>query len=243
MARLNKRASSCIGLFLIAMLVTACGGGGGSGGGGVAAGPVASASSFSMTTVMADQINNGYTENFTVTGTQIVGGITFNVTGNGTITVAPAVNAVFEGQAALQNTGTISATLTVNGISAPLSETSQSFSTTNYVPLGESNGEYWVMQGAPVIPATVNVGNTGTIGTYTRYSDSGKATVLGTAQISYVVEADTATSAVVNIILREFDNTNTLLLTDQDRWRIDTLGNLAWVSETASAPDFNYVFN
>jgi hypothetical protein len=78
MARLNKRASSCIGLFLIAMLVTACGGGGGSGGGGVAAGPVASASSFSMTTVMADQINNGYTENFTVTGTQIVGGITFN---------------------------------------------------------------------------------------------------------------------------------------------------------------------
>lgn len=240
MARSNDRVLFLLGSLLIAILVSACGGGGGGGG----SGPVASVSSFSMPAVLADQINNGYTQNFSVSGTQIVGGTTYNVTGTGTITVAPAINTVFEGQVALQNTSTVNATLTVDSVNFPVTDTSQSFSTTSsYAPLGMSNGEYWVVQGVPVIPATVNVGDSGVIGTYTRYTDNTKAIVLGTAQASYVVEADTATSAVINLILREFDNSNALELTDQIRWRIDTLGNVAWRSETATGPDFDYLFN
>ncbi len=243
MARLNDRVLFHLGSLLLAILVSACGGGGGGGGAAVAV-PVVSASSFSMPAVLADQVNNGYTQNFSISGTQVVGGTTFNVTGTGTITVAPASNAVFEGQVALQNSSTTTVTLTVNGITAPpVTETSQSFSTTSYAPLGMSNGEYWVVQGVPVIPATVKVGDTGVIGTYTRYTDNTKTSVLGTAQASYVVEADTATSAVINLILREFDNASVVELTDQIRWRIDTLGNVAWQSETATGPGLNYIFN
>ncbi len=239
MARLDVRVLFNLASFLIAILVSACGGGGGSGGTGL----VVSANTFSLPAVLANQINNGYTQNFTVSGTEIIGGITYNVTGTGTITVTPAVDTVFEGQVALQNSSTINATLTANGISVSVTDTSQSFSTTSYAPLGMSNGEYWVVQGVPVIPATVIVGDTGVVGTYTRYEDNTKATVLGTAEVSYVVEADTATSVVINLILKEFDDSNVLELTDQTRWRIDTLGNVSWRSETATGADFNYLFN
>lgn len=227
-------------VFLFAILLTACGGGGGGGG---AASPVASPSSFSAVTVFANQINNGYTKNFAITGTQVVGGDTYNVTGTGSVTVSPAVNTVFEGQSALQNTSTVNGTITVNGISAPVSDTSQSYSSSSYVPLGESNGEYWVVQGIATIPSTVIVGDAGAIGTYTRYTDSSKTVVLGTAQVSYSVEADTATTAIINVTLQEYDGTNVLEVTAQTRWRIDTLGNVTWVSETSTGADFNYLFN
>ncbi len=242
MQRILSRMGVCFSIFLSALLLSACGGGGGGGGGGVAV-PVASTSSFSMVTIFANQINNGYTKNFAVTGTEVIGGVTYNVTGSGSMTVSPAVNTVFEGQAALQNTSTVNGNVTVNGVSAPIADTSQSYSSSSYVPLGQSNGEYWVVQGIATIPSTVSVGDTAVIGTYSRYTDSSKAAVLGIAQVSYVVEPDTATTAIVNLTLQEYDGANVLELTDQTRWRIDTLGNVTWISETATGSDFNYVFN
>ncbi|MGA7178318.1 MAG: hypothetical protein WBX11_01840 [Thiobacillaceae bacterium] len=225
----------------------ACGGGGGGGG----SGPVASTDSFPAATALQNQTVNGYVQSFTVTGTQTVSGTTYNVSGTGTITVLAASSSSFEGQAALLNDETVSGTLTVNGASAPFSTTTQVYSTPGYAPFGlvvlsppnqPSAAEYCVMQGTPIIPTTVKVGDSGAIGTYNCWSDSFKTTPIGTGQLSYVVEADTAHTAIVNLTEKDYDSTSTLTLTDQRRWRIDTNGNLTWVSETATGPSFSYVF-
>ena len=223
-------------------LLTACGGGGGGGG---TPSPIVSTDSFSFATANAAHINNGYALNFNLTGTQMVGGVNYNVTGSGTVTVTAATPSNFEGQPALLNTETVTGTITVNGVTAPLpAVVQQSYSTTNYVPLGEVDGnEYWVMQGTPVIPATVKVGDTAVLGTFTRYTDSGKATVLGTVKLSYVIEADAAHTAIINLVTQQYDTLNALEYSDQTRWRIDTVGTVTFVSEIATSPLFTYTLN
>jgi len=53
---------------------------------------------------------------------------------------------------------------------------------------------------ALTIPTTVKVGDTGSIGTETKYTDSTKVTPSGVTVMSYIVEADTTSSAIVNLI-------------------------------------------
>jgi hypothetical protein len=105
------------------------------------------------------------------------------------------------------------------------------------------SGGYCVMQGTPTIPSTVKVGDTAVLGTYTCYSDSTTATVVGTTKLSYAIEPDTANTAVVNIIEEEYDNSNVLQSTDQARWRVDLVGTASFVSETATGSGFSYTFN
>jgi hypothetical protein len=124
-SRLMLRAS-IVGL---TALLVACGGGGGGSG---TASSVSSTNSFSFAAANANRINNGLTHNFTLTGTQVVGGVTYNVTGSGTVTESPASSSFFNNQVALLNTQTINGTITVNGTTVPLpSTTVQTYSTTN----------------------------------------------------------------------------------------------------------------
>lgn len=221
----------------LSLSLAACGGGGGG------SGPITSTDSFPMATAFKNQIDSGYFHDFTVTGSQTVSGTTYHVSGSGNISVSPATPSTFEGQAALLNSETLSGTLVVNGTTAPFSSTAQEYATTSYAPFGiVTSSEYCVMQGSPSIPSTVKVGDTAAVGTYTCYTDGSKTTVLGTGQLSYVVEADTEHTAILNLIEKDFDSTNSLQVTDQTRWRIDTFGNLTWVSEAATGPSYSYVF-
>jgi hypothetical protein len=237
--------SSYLRLTLVATLylsLVACGGGGGG------SGPVASTDSFPFAAALQNQAVNGYVQSFTVTGTQTVSGTSYNVSGTGTITVSPASSSTFEGQGAWLNNETVNGTLTANGTSAPFSSTTQEYSTLAYAPFGlvVPGSEYCVLQGAAMIPTTVKVGDSGAIGTYTCWKDSSKLQLYGTGQLSYVVEADTAHTAIVNTTEKDYDSTSTLILTDQRRWKIDTNGNFTWVSETATGQTpggtFSYVF-
>lgn len=217
-------------------LLTACGGGRG----GSTSGPVTSPNSFPASKAIADYVNNGSTFNFDVTGTQTVNETTYNVTGSGTRTVSPATATMFEGQAAFHKTVTVTGTLTVNGTSAPIAGTAQDYYTTNYAALGTvTDTSYCVMQGTASMPANVTVGETAAIGTYTCYKDSSKSTPIGTAAESYVVEPDTEATALFDFIDKTYDNTGHLVLTEQEQWRIDTLGNLTFVSITATGPTTN----
>jgi hypothetical protein len=235
---------SLMKFFLLGLvtLLTACGGGGGDSG---SSGPVVSTTSFPFSTANANLINNGYTHNYTLTGWQIVNGVQYNVTGSGTIAQSAAAASTFEGQAALLNTQTSTGTVTANGQSAPLPTTTvQQYSTSNYVPLGYvDSGEYCVMQGTPTIPATVKVGDTAVLGTYTCYANSSKTTVLGTSKMSYVIEADTANTAIINIKEEDYDASSTLTFTSQQRWRIDVNGGVSFVSVTAADTTYSYTMN
>jgi hypothetical protein len=201
-------------------LLAACGGGGGTS---APTGPVTSTLSFPLQTGYRTLIANGAANNFTISGT---------CTGSGSHTVGAANTATtFEGSAALSAASTWTMTFT-NCTPSSTAVTSTTYYDSNYLPRGFSSvgTNYGVYQTAPTIPSTVMVGNTGTIGTETLYTNSTKTVGNGTTVVSYVVEADTANTAIVNLIARIYNAGGTLTATEQDRYRIDATGTLTPVS-------------
>ena len=168
-------------------------------------------------------VANGAANNFTISGT---------CAGSGSHTIGAAnTAATFEGSAALSGASTWTFTFT-NCTPSSSAVTSTAYYDSNYVPRGFSSVgvNYGVYLTAPTIPSTVMVGNTGTIGTQTLYTNSTKTVGNGTTVVSYVVEADTANTAIVNLIARIYNAGGTLTATEQDRYRIDAAGTLTPVS-------------
>jgi hypothetical protein len=231
-------------IVLSSLIIAGCGGGGGGG----STGPVASTLTFPLATANANLINNGYTLNLSVTGTQVYNGTSYGVTGSVTLMQSAATASTFELQTALLNTQSMTGSVTVLNISVPIGSTAQVYSTTNYAPLGQvSSGSYYVMQGTPTMPSIGKVGDTAVIGTFNVYTDSTKLNLLGTAKISYAVEADTANTAIANLIEDDYDTFNTLNASTQTRWKMDASGNVTFVSVrlTGATPvgPFNYLFH
>jgi hypothetical protein len=209
---------------LIATLA-ACGGGGGGGGGAPA--PVASTSAFNVRSGYAARVTAGATDNYTVSGTcagtaQIVNGAT--------------TAAMFEGMQALAATQTA----TVNFTNCQPSVSTASG--TNYYdpnetllgtvvvnPVSQAVIEYasWAANTTPSpLPTAAHVNDSGMLTTLTTYSDSTKATVTGQRAYTYTIEADTATTAILNIVAKTYDTTNTLQITQQSRYRVAADGSL-----------------
>jgi hypothetical protein len=112
---------------------------------------------------------------------------------------------------------------------------------TNFLPLGfeEQGGDYGVLLVPPIIPDSVMVGDVGIFGTITLYTDSTKAFGNGRHDWSFVVEPDTATTAIVNLISKGYDASSQLLYTEQDRYRITSTGALTLISvDVQFAPPF-----
>jgi hypothetical protein len=212
-----KLAGSCA----FALSLLACGGGGG---GGSPAGPVTSTLSFPLQAAYSALLAAGYTKNYTITG---------SCSGTASETDGPATGgATFEGTGGrLSVAVSFSRTLT-NCTPQSTVTTSVAYYDTNYIPLGENTvgGNYSVFLTPPVFPTTVTVGATGVVGTITRYTNSTKGTVAGRGDFSYVIEADTASTAIVNLIDKEYDASGTLTATGQSRYRIAATGALVPVS-------------
>ena len=121
---------------------------------------------------------------------------------------------------------------------ASSASTTTKYYDTNYVPLGYNaiGGNYGVYLTPPVFPISVIVGSTGIVGTLTFYTDSTKTTPAGRQDVSYVVEADTASTAIINFISKIYNASSVLTSTEQDRYRIAATGPLTFVSiDTQSA--------
>lgn len=204
------------GIFL-ATLLSACGGGGG----GTTTAQVSAAStlSFPLQTGYKALIASGLTKSFTISGT---------CSGSGNKSSSPAnTAATFEGTAGFSATSTTTLTFT-NCTPASTAVTSTAYFDTNYNPLGfNSPGvNYGVYLTPLVIPTSVTFGGTGTLGTETLYTSSTKATPNGRVDLSYVVEADTSTTAIVNLIAKIYNSAGTLTATEQDRYQITSTGAL-----------------
>ncbi len=164
-------------------------------------------------------VANGMSRSFTISGT---------CSGSGSRTTSPANTATtFEGAPAFSATSTFTLTFT-NCTPASIASTSTSYSDTNYDPRGfNSVGvNYGVYLTPLVIPTTVMVGGTAVLGTETLYTDSTKSTPNGRVDLSYVVEADTATTAIINLISKNYNASGTLTATEQNRYRINATGTL-----------------
>ena len=205
-------------------LLAACGGGGGGG----STGPVASTSTFPLLTVLANTLQAS-SNTYSISGT--VNGVA--VTGSGTATRGALSSGTFEGSSAQQRTTTATGSIVANGQTIPLNSSSIDWYNSNYSPLGSSGGEdYVVVVGSAVIPATVRVNDTATVYTANRYSNSSKTVLRGTETVSYVVEADTATTALLTLILTERNTSNTVTSTSTQQVRITPSGTFTRIKET-----------
>jgi hypothetical protein len=116
----------------------------------------------------------------------------------------------------------------------------------SYLMLGSvGTGIYSEWPVPAAFPVAVTVGMSGAIGTEWLYTDSTKLTSLGKIEYSYVVEPDTATSAIVNLTARRFDAADQLLHTIQQRRRIrqDTFFEMvSWEKQDATPPGMHVIF-
>lgn len=216
-------------------LITACGGGGGGGG---AAAPVASTSAFPLHDIYVSTYTTTSAANFTVSGT--VSG--YSVTGSGTTTDGAVSAGTFEGAAAQQRTTTVTGSIVANGQTISLASSSISWVDSNYVPLGDSGGsEYIVVTSSTPIPNAAHVNDTGTWYTANRYTNSNKTTLNGTRTVTYVLEADTATTALLSLIATDKNTSGTTTETDVQQYRVTAAGTYTNVKQTAVKSGTNLV--
>lgn len=145
--------------------------------------------------------------------------------------------ATFEGTAGRLSAASTQTTTLTNCTPTSSAQTGTNYYDTNYVPLGYNTvgSSYGVFVTPPSIPSSVTVGNTGTLGTENIYTNSTKSVLSGTRIISYVIEADTASTAIVNLIARDYNTSTILTDTQQSRFRIAATGPLTHVSITYQA--------
>lgn len=219
MLKVNKRG---IALLLSASaLLTACGGGAAPT---TPTGPVVSTLSFPLQSADKTTIANGFTKTMLISGT---------CSGTGSNTASPATtSAVFEGVAGFSSIRTITMSFT-NCTPVSIAQTATAYYDNNYLPHGMNSVgvNYGVFLTPPTIPASVTVGGTGVIGTETLYTDSTKLVGNGRQDGSYVIEADTANTAIVNFIWKIYNAAGVLSSTSQVRFRIAMTGALVLLSE------------
>lgn len=209
-----------IGLCFTALL-SACGGSDST----PATGPVTSTLSFPLKNAYSALVANGSpTKNYVVSG---------SCEGFASETTAPATatgGQTFNGVSVPWSTAlTLSINLTT---CASITATVNTYYDTDFTPLGFSSvGVYSVYLPPPSIPTSIMVGDTGTIGTTTNFTDRSKIALAGKTEVSYVVEPDTASTAIVNLIFKTSDILGNLTSTEQDRYRISSTGALTPVSK------------
>lgn len=179
-------------------LLSACGGGSGSGvSGGGRTGPVASSLTFNASTAMRSLAVSGQTANFSVSSSD-------GCTGSGSFTAgATTTSNTFENQSALSSTSMFNIQL------------HKLYSCNNFKHNNKLHGhklrttwcfrrKYIVYAGGFNVPSTARVGEVGIIGNALRYTSSSKTIQDGTAQLSYVVEADTESTALITVSTKTY---------------------------------------
>ena len=197
----------------LSLMLLACGGGGGG-----TSVPVASTASFNLQAVQAAEFTTAATRPFTLSGTASG----YAVTGSGTEVAGSVTAGTFEGLPALQRTTTVTGSVTVNGVTTPLTTSTVDWSDTHYVPVGAVGGEYVVVQGTPTLPSAAHVGDAGLVATANRYADSSKTSLQGTVRTTYGLAADTATTAILSLTQTYYDTSSAQVEVVITQYRIDT---------------------
>lgn len=198
-------------------VLTACGGGGS--GGDV---PTNLSNAYPLRSGYQTLLSQSEINSFSISGT---------CTGSATQTRSAAAAATFEGIPGVSTTTTLTGSY-ANCTPASFASTGISYYDTNYKPLGaETPGtDYAVYTTSNDLPVSVKVGDTAQFGSIDVYSSSTKQVKTGTRTLSYAVEADTGSTAIINLIAKGYNASNQLLYTQQTRYRINASGQLTVLS-------------
>lgn len=210
-----------LALTLSTAFLATCGGGGSG-----RSAPASPVTSLEISPVQASYINyfNGsLTLPFTLSGT--VAGIP--VSGSGTVTQSSVSSTTFEGATALQKTTTINGFLTANGLTKPLASTLVSYVDPSYMPLGSINSEYLAVTG--------NMDDTGEWFSTNSHSSSSKITLLDTEAVSYALQPDTASTALLRIIQADMNLSGATTMSSSLNFRMSPAGGHSRLSEHAAA--------
>lgn len=209
--------------FLLTVGLVGCGGGGESSSS--TSVPVASSSTFPLQSALATLAANGWTNSFSISGV---------CSGSGSRTVLPAnISSPYPALIALE---TVNWTYTNCTPTPNLVMYNRYFSNTNYQPYQPivfsytTNNVLGVYNAPPSIPASVQVGDTGTVGTVTFYPNLTSSTSIGNVVETYAVTADTSSTAIITLIFTTHDGSGSLASTEQEAWRITTGGGMTPVS-------------
>lgn len=225
MSILFKRnlSSTIFSITLASAILAACGGGGGppANTGSSSSNTSVSSLSFPLQSGLKAWVMQGSSVYFTVSG---------SCSGTANLASSAPTSATFEAASAVS----VSTTQTLNYSNcAPsiVSGTSTDYYDTNYLPIGSvSSGRYDVYQSPPILPSLVKVGDSGTIGTQVSYVDSSKTVANGNRVLSYVIEPDTADTAIVNFTSKSYNTYGLWESTEQDKYKIAASGTLTYIS-------------
>lgn len=204
-------------------LLVGCGGGGGDAGSATTTNAATVTTAFPLQAGYRARIVAGAADNFTVSGT---------CAGTAMITSSTAVVSTFEGVSGFASAQTATMNLS-NCTPATNAVSGTSYFDASYAPLGSSTPglEYAkFLTAPPPIAASVKVGDTTVFATLTTYTNSGKTVPTGQRVLSYVIEPDGASTAIVNLISKAYNLSGQLLYTEQSRYRIAADGGLTAVS-------------
>lgn len=196
-------------------LLVACGGGGSGGG------TSASNLTFNVQTALRTLAIAGQNATFTVSG---------DCSGSSTYTVSPATTSTtFEAKPAFSSVAVLVINLS-NCTPSVTSSTTTNYYDSNYFPLGLSGDRYLVYTGSLNIPTAAKVGDAGIAGNLLRYTNSSKAVQDGSGQLSYIIEADTETTAIITVITKAYTSSSALESTQLTKYRINSSNTLSLLS-------------
>ena len=214
----------------IALLLTFLNGCGGGGGGTATPVQVASTQTFNLQAAYRNFLSTPASFKFTISGSYGA----YPVSGSGTAVAGAITSGMFEGQSALQRTTSILGSFSANNQTIPIATSTILWMDSNYMPRGQISGSYYeVADGTPSIPIAVKVNDTGAIYATKRYATAAKTSLIGTSTTSYLVEADTPTTALVTLISTGRNNSGSTIATYTDQYRITTANTLIKIKETA----------
>jgi Cu/Ag efflux protein CusF len=206
-------------------LLSACGGGGGG-----VSGPVASTETFSLAKVWANMLTTPSSHKITISGT--IDGVA--VTGSGTTTFSNLSAGTFEGLPAQKQTQSGTASLVRNGQTTPVNFSTDTWVDSNYTPKGETDADndYVVVTALGNLPTDARINATGTLYTANRFATSTKAVLNGTRTATYLIEADTASTALVTMTLEHKNTSNVTTSKSTQQFRITPTGTFTRIKET-----------
>lgn len=215
---------------MMTALLIACGGGGGS-----SDGPVTSAETFQMRAAWDKFVQNSGSRSFRLTG-RLSGN---QVTGSGTMVESALAPATFEGASAQRKTSTLNLSVTNGNVTVPITASDTSYFDDRFNPLGDSSeSEYCVVTSTSVsIPQIARVGDKGILYAAECFTDSSKQVTLGTETVSFSLEPDTASSALLKMTLMEKDTAGNSNLSDTIIIRMTPSGDLTYISEKVTYQD------
>lgn len=215
------------------LFLPACGGGGGDNP--VAPTPPTTPVDYPLRTAFVNQLTMTGSSAFKVTGNYVETGSPQPITGSGTANWGAMMAAVFEAKPAQKKATTVLGSISVSSTTVPMNSTQYMYYDSNYNPLGYDGVEYGVVTSSNQLPVTAKVGDTGSWYTANRYTTSAKTKLLGTSSTSYVVQADTATTAFLTLIDTEKDTTGMTTMTVTAKYRMTTTGALTAIDQTGVA--------